>query len=197
MPEADVSFPPNEADFAKVAAYLSGYDEHWNATTVQTLVDSFPASSYASEAYRLVRLGTELIFRCGTRATLRALADRGHSVYEYSFNYRFTGYVDPKSALCEATAELLCGVYHASELRFVFDTLQLPLDAPDHRVAATMGAYWTNFAKRGDPNGPGLVEWPRFNRSVDAHLELNDPPVARTGLAERACDLLDSIEGRA
>ena len=118
-------------------------------------------------------------------------------MYEYSFNYRFTGYIDPKSPLCEETAELLCGVYHASELRFVFDTLQLPLDAPDHRVAATMGAYWTNFAKHGHPNGPGLVEWPRFNRSGDSHLELNDPSVARTGLAERACDLLDSIEGRA
>ena len=28
-----------------------------------------------------------------------------------------------------------------------------------------MSAYWTNFAKSGNHNGPGLPEWPAFTES--------------------------------
>jgi len=32
-----------------------------------------------------------------------------------------------------------------------------------------MGTYWTNFAKFGDPNGPGVPKWPTFS---DANPEV-------------------------
>ena len=56
------------------------------------------------------------------------------------------------------------GAFHSSDLRYVFETLDgswRPYGARDREAAAQMADYLANFARSGDPNGPGLPLWER------------------------------------
>merc|ERR1711871_1125408 len=116
-----VKLPVDRDDMHRVAQHLSSYHNGWNSTTADQIDAAYPTSEYATPAQRLVTAGTDFAFRCGTRTAVRALAASGVRVYLYSFEYHFTGYIAPTDAFCELDDELLCGDYHASELKFVWD----------------------------------------------------------------------------
>ncbi|PYX44635.1 MAG: hypothetical protein DMG83_12825 [Acidobacteria bacterium] len=58
------------------------------------------------------------------------------------------------------------GAYHSAEIEYVFgqlDSKALPWRPEDRALSAQMQKYWTNFARNGDPNGPGLPKWPAYS----------------------------------
>ena len=73
------------------------------------------------------------------------------------------------------------GAVHSDELRYVWgnDDPKGKWPAQDKVLEATIQSYWVNFARTGDPNGPGLVRWPPY-RSGHAALWFSDG-AARAG----------------
>jgi para-nitrobenzyl esterase len=60
------------------------------------------------------------------------------------------------------------GSSHDAELGCVFRNLKAWTGGPmpeNVQLSDLMSSYWVNFAKSGDPNGPGLPAWPAFTET--------------------------------
>jgi para-nitrobenzyl esterase len=58
------------------------------------------------------------------------------------------------------------GASHGSEIAYAMGNLDLDKrytwEPADYEVSKTMQAYFVNFIKTGNPNGPGLSDWPAY-----------------------------------
>jgi para-nitrobenzyl esterase len=101
----------------------------------------------------------------------RAAKHNQAPVYRYHFARRPP--LAPELSVYPLTAP---GVYHFAEIVYAFDNLDVRPDwgwqDADRRLANTMADYWTNFAKTGNPNGPGLPTWPVYQTQSRAVMGL-------------------------
>ena len=54
----------------------------------------------------------------------------------------------------------------------------------DRAVAENIMTLWTNFAKTGNPNVKGLIEWPAWERKTDKYLLITDPLQVKSGYTD-------------
>uniref|UniRef100_A0A6I8PXS9 Carboxylic ester hydrolase n=1 Tax=Xenopus tropicalis TaxID=8364 RepID=A0A6I8PXS9_XENTR len=114
----------------------------------------------------------DIIFVIPALRTAKYHRDSGLPVYLYEFQHRPSLYDNSKDDFVKAD--------HGDELYFVLGGPFLNGDAifqsdgtdEEKNLSKTMMKYWANFARNGDPNGPGLVEWPAYDEDKD-YLEIN------------------------
>ncbi len=105
----------------------------------------------------LARASGDAVLICSTYDTAVRSANAGLSVYMYNFDIP----VDIPG--------LDLGATHGSELVYVFGT------SPNYTgttkmVSDRMQGYWTQFATSGDPNGGGLLAWPKFTEAANVRV---------------------------
>jgi para-nitrobenzyl esterase len=83
------------------------------------------------------------------------------------------------------------GAAHGQDIAYVFqhlDPSNPQTTKSDLEISKAMGIYWTNFAKKGNPNGEGVPEWPAFSDANPAVMylgpTLHTVPVPSAGSLE-------------
>ncbi len=114
------------------------------------------------------------------RAAARALSMTGHTVFLYRFSY-----------VADAKRAEWVSAHHASEIPYVFDTLDAAYGSAvtpeDRAVAKSTHEAWVRFAQTGSPG------WPAFTTAADSLMVIGphgaayvkDPWSARLDVAER------------
>jgi para-nitrobenzyl esterase len=144
------------------------------------------------------RAANDLIGACPVGAMASLTNAAGRRVFVYRFDRSIPG---------KGEAEL--GAFHSLEVPYVFGSLRdrewqwLPSTPDDAALSNLLQAYWTNFAKSGDPNASGLPNWPVWsddkkeflviNKDASISAQRNFPPLfSRLG----ANQLRESFKGK-
>ncbi len=123
------------------------------------------------------------IFGVNVRYAARRTASAGQGAWLYAFTR-----VPPSE-------NQTIGAFHAAELPFVFGSHERALGVSDEDdvLTETIQTYWTNFAKTGNPNGPGVPDWAQ--QSTGTWMEFAGNTGRTTGPVQNYNkDVLDALE---
>ena len=142
----------------------SQYGPHADA-----ILGVYPHSTDAEAAKSSVGISRDSSFAWSTWTWARLQTQKGKGkAFEYYYDYH---------------APNVDGSGHGSDVPYAFQTLAGGRGgAPkpeDLKLSDMISSYWVNFAKSGDPNGPGLPKWPAFAENDQQSMVFDTAPSAR------------------
>jgi para-nitrobenzyl esterase len=148
-------------------------DWQWGQSRLPAKTRQAIAKAYGDEEALRLNLVSDVLFTEPARLLAGLHAGRAPT-----WLYRF-------SMVSPSARDRFSGAPHASERQYVFQTLEAstwPTGEDDRAVSQLMSAYWVAFAKSGDPNGGGRLNWSLYQSTGGLLLDFTgDGPVV--GLA--------------
>jgi para-nitrobenzyl esterase len=139
----------------------------------------YPFAAYPTGGEALGASGTDGVFSCPARNVDQALS-KLVPTYAYEFNDENA---PPAQSAFAGLLTFPLGAYHSSELQYLFpgiDVFGLPttLSSQQMQLSDAMVSYWTQFAKKGNPNSSGEPLWSPYSASTDEFQSLIPPAPA-------------------
>ena len=142
--------------------YPAVLKQYLGSSRVAAVQAHYPLANYPAPIYALSAVLTDSGMITNNRIGLcnLHLANQLASPHVPLYSYVFADRTAPYPAPIFAAPGNLPGAAHTKELSYLFH--QSELTTAQRRISDTMIGYWTNFAAKGDPNGPGLPAWPTY-----------------------------------
>jgi para-nitrobenzyl esterase len=150
----DESFEPGNR---KKEVYLQQIQQMYGTKATEFL-KYFPAETDEQASKSEIELGKYHMFAI-TQYNWAITQSRfdDSPVYLYNFNRKVPAIGD----------FVKYGAFHTGEVAYAFNNLKFlnnrPFTETDNALAELMSSYWVNFIKTGNPNGPSVPEWPKFD----------------------------------
>ena len=149
----------------------------------------FPAARTEEVPAAYSRMFTVMSFAAGSLHAADTMAAINSPVYMY----KFTRIPD--------TVLKMFGSFHGLEIFYLFGNFMVRIitipDTPvDSSLSQDIMKYWTNFARTGNPNGPGLPDWPAYSADKGQYIELGEHIAASSGLYEEYRELISRVTGK-
>lgn len=160
--------------------YHAFLEETFPDASIDELCACYPEDEFGEglEALKqsLERILVDARFACVVTDTALRANEAGATVYVYEF---------------DASGPREEGSGHGAEIGYVFGTGN-PLSLQHRELRDLIQAYWTNFARKGDPNDD-ILNWPDFSAATNVTMQLTLEPEVARDLRSRRCDFWRSV----
>ena len=152
----DEGGPPRDA--VTLETYRQTAQTTWGPNA-DAFLQAYPATTDEEARRAMADLLRDQFIAASTWEWIEAQVKTGSApVYRFRFDHPSPGdRYHPASS----------GAFHSSEIEYVFGNLNVRPAAPwkdeDYKLSEMVQNYWVNFAKTGNPNGPGLPQWPAYD----------------------------------
>jgi para-nitrobenzyl esterase len=153
--------------------YSAAIAAFYGTAMAPAIINEYQVAAFPSPSEAVGTAETDGYMACGTLKLADWLSP-SVPVYDYQFD-------DANVPMYMPPVSFPYGPAHTTELQFLFPLFHggsgaiRPLSSAEQTLAHKMMAYWTNFAKTGNPNGPSLPAWPKFTAANEPVLSLDVP----------------------